>query len=295
MKKRERVHKIKQKSVKKKAMIDMFLMREMWPDYNLMQSIIPAMKPIKNGEWIEYGLWPLIVRVYQGDERPNIENKYYLTPRILAWDRTKCDNLVDTKGWLSIGKEPRKLYGYLEIRDNNYTQKWNETARYGFRKWQSVYRKQYDIVEVSFKEFSTLYKQSETYTMMEKSTRDNPIKSSEKRDTSGRLCMVYLLLREKETGILRAGLAYESSYESTNTYYSIGFLKSYQEKNPLMIGLIHEWIERERVKGIHYFNFGAFWKKGDPKSWKGYSIFKKKFGVTMVALPPSLIRIKWFW
>ena len=131
--------------------------------------------------------------------------------------------------------------------------------------------------------------------MMEKNTRETILNSSERRNASGRLRMVYQVLKEKETGILVAGLAYESSEESTNSYYSIGFLTSYQEKNPLMIGLIHEWIEKERIKGIHYFNFGLLWKVGDPQSWKGYSIFKKKFGVTMLALPPSLIRIKWFW
>lgn len=295
MKKGGRVNKEREVSLKKKVMIDIFLMREMWPDYNLLQSIVPAMKPVAQGEWIEYGFWPMIIQVYQGDTRPGIGNKRYLTPRILAWDRIQQNSKADTSGWLSVGKSSRKLYGFLEIRDDKYIYKWNDTARYGLRKWQSVYKCQYDIIEVSFAKFSVLYKQSETYLLMDKNTRDNAVTSSEKRNVSGRLRMIYLLLKEKDTGISSAGLAYESSQESTNTYYSIGFLKSYQEKTPLMIGLIHEWIERERIKGMHYFNFGAFWKEGDPKSWKGYSFFKKKFGVTMIELPPSLIRIKWFW
>jgi lipid II:glycine glycyltransferase (peptidoglycan interpeptide bridge formation enzyme) len=50
-------------------------------------------------------------------------------------------------------------------------------------------------------------------------------------------------------------------------------------------------MEKSSARGIHFANLGAIWTKGQPKEWKGFTEFKKKFNPHHIILPRSLIRL----
>lgn len=270
-----------------------FVERELWPEYDLSESIAPIFSPRKNGEWIEYGIWPLYVHVYFGDKEPSIPAKKFIWPHVYVWDRS--EEVSIGKGWRRVGKKSRKLTGYLEVTDDKpYFYSWNRTAKIERNRWLRT-KDTYEIDEVDVSTFVEHYTKSSTYTNIRKEIASNTIQGMQKRITSGKVELQFLVVRDRATKNVRAGIAYELSKNTTNTYYTAGFVENYTEEEPLMLGLITEWIERGMSLGYSWFNFGIFWQEGDPETWKGYSQFKKKFGVRFCKYPESLLKIKWFW
>ncbi len=276
---------------------DFFVPRELWEEYDLTKSMDSIFRPKKTSGWIYYGFWPLFMAVSFADKEPVIpkRSKFALWPTVYAWDRVVKKNDDEEKGWTKVGSNPRKRLGILEVRDGDYYKSWGDTTKNLRNRWLKVNGGAYEVVEVQREEFLVHYVKSKVYKKINKDVTSRVMRAITKRDESGTHKVYYLLVRNKESNEVKVGLAYESSSSSTNTYYSIGFLTDYGEKDPLMTGLLMEWIERERKSGYAYFNFGVFWKEGDPKSWQGFSKFKLKYGVKMYDLPQSLIKIKWFW
>ncbi len=276
---------------------DVFIPRELWQEYDLTKSLDKIFCPKKFGDWIYYGFWPLYMAVSFSEEVPLLPNKrsFSLWPTVYAWDRIAKKNDEVEKGWIKAGSNPRKRLGVLEVRDGDYYKSWGDTTKNLRNRWLKINGSSYEVSEVMREEFLVHYVQSEVYKKIDKDITRRVMQTITKRDESLAYKICYFLVKNKESNEVKAGLAYESSSSSTNTYYSIGFLMDCKERDPLMTGLLMEWIERERKEGYHYFNFGIFWKEGDPKSWKGFSQFKMKYGVKMYDLPQSLIKVKWFW
>lgn len=276
---------------------DVFIPRELWEEYDLTKSMDRIFHPKKVSDWIYYGLWPLFIAVSFGDKEPSIPKRrgFALWPTVYVWDRLIEKSKSEERGWKRVGLSPRKRLGVLEVRNDEYYKSWGDTTKNLRNRWLKLKGNAYEILELKREEFLSYYKKSDVYKRLDKDTTRRVIKATTQRDESGVLRVHYLVLKNIESGQIKAGLAYEVSSSSTNTYYSIGFLSDHKEKDPLMTGLLIEWIERERCRGNHYFNFGLFWKEGDPKSWKGFSEFKMKYGVRIYDLPQSLIKIKWFW
>lgn len=272
-----------------------FVPREEWPEYDITHSVAPFLHPRKEDSWIYYGMWPLYLAVYFGQTAPNVSRKKFWWPTIFVWDTVNLPALKERQGWIQIGNTPRKRLGVLEVRDEFFYKKWSTTAKYDRKVWLTMKDVLYEIVDMEAQEFFNEYRKSDTYIHMGKDVRNLALHGAERRLLFKKVRVHFLAAKESSTGKVLAGFVYEASTTGVNTYYSIGFVHSYKEKAPLMTGLINEWIERERVRGYIWFNFGAFWKPGDPKSWIGYTNFKKKFGVVIHDLPPSRIKIKWFW
>ena len=275
-------------------MKDMFIPREQWEEYDLTKSMDKILFARKEKEWFCYGFWPLLMAISFSKEKPVVPKKggLRLWPRVHVWDRlVKKDG--DEEGWTKVGRGPRKKLGVLEVRNAEYYTSWGDTTKNLRNRWLKLNGAVYEVAQVERDVFLKEYKESDIYKRLSGDIVKRVMESVRKRDMSGTLPVRFLLIRKKETGEYRAGMAYELSTSSTNTYYSVGFLKDRKEKDPLMTGLFMEWIEKERKNGYVYFNFGAIWQKGDPKSWQGFSDFKMKHGLKVYELPQSLIKVRW--
>jgi hypothetical protein len=276
-------------------MKDIFIPREQWEEYDLTKSMDAVLTPRKRGAWIYYGFWPLLMAISFSKKAPELppQKGLRLWPRVYVWDRLGKGEEEEGKGWTRVGSAPRKRLGVLEVRDGEYYKSWGDTTKNQRNRWLKMSESMYEVVEVPREEFFLEYKKSSTCKKVGKDIAKRIMKGMTGRDGAKELRVHYLLARKREGGEVRAGIAYELATLSTNTHYSVGFLKEREEKDPVMTGLLMEWIERARKKGYTYFNFGSFWKEGDPKSWKGYSSFKLKYGVKMYDLPQSLVKVRW--
>ena len=55
-------------------------------------------------------------------------------------------------------------------------------------------------------------------------------------------------------------------------------------------GLMDHWFHTRRERGIRFFDFGMFWRPGDPAAWKGLSRFKSQFGTRLAEYPRPMFR-----
>ncbi len=274
---------------------DIFIPREQWEEYDLTKSIEKILFPKKINEWFYHGFWPLFMAVFFGDEEPSLPKKMDLSlwPRVYVWDRLSERNDGKANDWKKVGSNPRKRLGVLEVRDSHYYKNWGDTTKNLRNRWLKLNGTVFEIIDVQREDFFAEYKKSFTYKKVGSDIAKRVMNGARKRDEAETLILHFLLVRKIDTGEIKAGIAYELSTMSTNTHYSVGFLKYKDERDPVMTGLLMEWVERESNNGYTYFNFGTFWKEGEPKAWKGYSQFKMKYGVKIVDLPQSLVKVRW--
>ena len=127
---------------------DIFLPRELWQEYSLMDYILPLLKPKQCGIWVRYGIWPFRPYTYQGGNvEPVVLHKKYIFPKFYIWNRSIG---VETppSGWKSYSVRPRLTLGTLEIRDDTYAKVFSKTLRNERNRWLRDEHTEYDIKEV---------------------------------------------------------------------------------------------------------------------------------------------------
>jgi len=161
----------------------------------------------------------------------------------------------------------------------NYQEKWSETARRDLKKFQSA-----PVEIVVSEENSFLYhlKYSVSDTGVQRVVR-SLVKNFEKE------VVKYWIAKEKNGEVL-GGLAI-IDYE--NSSYNVA---SYITKKGISIctgtGLVAQWYQYALENKIKYLNFGHMREKGDPRSWEGFSNFKRKFIDIKITLSSMFFSIK---
>ncbi|MBP6888089.1 MAG: hypothetical protein KBC21_00120 [Candidatus Pacebacteria bacterium] len=268
-----------------------FLLLNEWPEHKSPLVIPKLFQPKFSNDILTYGVWPLYFDIYYGDKEPILNDKRII-PHVISWYR-KSDTGVTKKkySWFGGNTGPRNKIGilhYAPLDEVPYYHDWARTTKKERAKWlRGVYKETYDVEEIDIHNFIELYKKSFSY---KKNRSAGMLMSRDAETRSAFKSCRGTILKDKGTGKVVAGLLSESSYSSGNSYYSIGFTMDKAGSSDLSLFLIVEWIEREIPLGIEHFNFGAFWQEGKPESWKGFSFFKSKFGVTYYDLPPVLTR-----
>jgi hypothetical protein len=56
------------------------------------------------------------------------------------------------------------------------------------------------------------------------------------------------------------------------------------------VGLMDAWWKHAQKHNVRYLEFGLFWRKHEPRSWRGFSRFKAQFGTKIYDYPPLLKR-----
>ena len=265
-----------------------------WPEYALTDVIDKTLRPKIFGKGVLYGIWPLYVEAYYGDEEPAREHtsRYPFVPLwIVSWDRhTKSDV---PPGWKSFGEKDRSKMGYVFLSETTpYYATWSKHFKKHRTHWlSSCLDIVYTIEPVSYEDFLGAYRHSKTAKRMPRDVRFFALKLLKQKMQAPHSDVAFWCARRMVDGKIVGGVAVEFSPLTKNTHYTAGFYMEDVGQDPVMIGLMDYWYKRSIEKGMKVLSFGLFWVEGNPLSWKGFSFFKSKFGPEYVYQPPTLYKV----
>lgn len=271
-----------------------YIPREQWPEYDLPSEAPKFLGPRlvgKKPKGMYRRLWPIVVEEYISDEEPVLEDsdpQGIALNRVLIWQRiTRTDT---PQKWWATSKEVKRLEGFAEIKEKEYWKQWSESARRYRRKWLGEhFNITYTLEQISYEEFEAAYKKSSVWKVVKTILLD----VIKRKLCSPAASHVELWgARSIKTGRIVAGMATLTSPSCRGSYYISGFIMPEGENDPVMVGLMDNWFSRSHSRNIIFLHFGGFWIPGNPENWKGFSIFKQKFGLSYLAYPAPVFRFK---
>jgi len=269
-----------------------FVPLQQWPEYDLAHLPLPTFNPeLIDAEFrgIRWGFWPLMFEEYVGDTEPNMSRSdptRHARNRVVMW-RTLVRTDVP-KGWHRIGHKISKLEGFAEITDLPYCSHWDESAKRYRNKWLRDHSgKTYHIEPIGYDEFRAAHAHS-----LVSKTIKSFFADQISRQSQGNTKRYYEFhaVKHTKTGQIAAAMCVLNSPTHKASYYVTGFYNPEHADVPAMIALMDRWFKESQECGIRFLHFGEFWIPGKPKSWKGFSLFKSKFGLQYIAHPPVLLR-----
>ncbi len=267
----------------------------MWPEYIhlAMPRTVCAREEVGGGQTgnpkgIRWSLWPLTFEEYVSDREPAIDDSGKLARnRVMMWKR--LHDGPAPKGWYKLSKNPWRVDGFVELTpDTDYKTGWYKQARRDLRLWEEKFlNKGYSIEPVSLEEYERAYKKS---TVMRKVGFD-PLQILRRKYATkvGRENMALWGVRNKRGEII-AGINLRFSPTYNSTKYECPFILLEAKHVYAMTALVDHWFKESLKRGVTLLVFSCFWHKGEPKSWKAFSLFKSHFGPQLVAYPPTLWR-----
>ena len=271
-----------------------FVPPEMWPEYVhlAMPRTVCAREEVGGKQTgdpkgIRWSIWPLTFEEYITDSEPAIDNSGILVRnRAVMWKRLH-DGPVP-KGWHKLSSLPWRVDGFVELKpETDYKAGWYKQARRDLRQWEEkFFNKGYCIEPVNFDEYARAYKKS---TVAKKIGVDALDAVTRKYATQiGREHMYMCGVRNTVSGELVAGIILLYSPIFNSSKYECPFILPEAKKIYAMTALVNHWFMESLKRGVSLLVFSAFWNKGEPKSWKAFSLFKSHFGPQLVAYPPTL-------
>jgi hypothetical protein len=268
-----------------------FIPKEQWPEYDLRAEPVPICKREivgTNPKGIRWWLGPLCFEEYVSDTEPDLAMSDSGTIRIRQIRWLRVINSSQPKGWHQLSKKPSRLEGFGEVKEG-YWRNWSESARRYRKKWHTSYHNSlYTIENVSYQEYAQAYATS----TVSKSTAGTSLLITTQHAKYRPGDMEFLAARRLIDGKVMAGIALAHSPSTGNSLYLSGFYQESVKEDPLMVGLMDHWYHTSVERHFLYLHFGGFWIPGTPKSAQGYSTFKAKFGLSYIAYPPELMRVR---
>ena len=266
----------------------------MWPEYVhiAMPRTVCAREEVGGKQTggpkgIRWSIWPLTFEEYINDSEPATDNSGTLARnRVVMWKRLH-DGPVP-KGWHKLSNLPWRVDGFVELKpETDYKAGWYKQARRDLRQWEEKFlNKGYCIEPVNFDEYARAYKKS---TVAKKIGVDALDAVTRKYATQiGREHMYMCGVRNTVSGELVAGIILLYSPIFNSSKYECPFILPEAKKIYAMTALVNHWFMESLKRGVSLLVFSAFWNKGEPKSWKAFSLFKSHFGPQLVAYPPTL-------
>jgi hypothetical protein len=106
--------------------------------------------------------------------------------------------------------------------------------------------------------------------------------------------MSFSFIKDSCTKEIISGLATIYDSETDQSFYLVIFNnKTEKEYKTVGVGAVCLWIEDCIKAKIAFANFGVVWTSGFPKSWKGYSNFKRKFSPEIAEYRQTYFKIVW--
>ncbi|MBV9349489.1 MAG: class I SAM-dependent methyltransferase [Patescibacteria group bacterium] len=276
------------KSLEKK---DGYVPRSAWPEFQPSLGIPPALHPSDMPHGAYWRTWPFSFEEYQGDQEPDIAllpKEKRVPIRVIMWERFWRTDAPPT--WIKFIDRPYRKTGYTSL-SPEYKKNWSATARRDLRKWEKDFLGSvYTIEPVTEEEFGAAYLQSTVPFYMRRAMK-NEIGL---RIKSGATPIILYGARRITDKKLIGGIALMSSPSLKISYFLAGFFLKEVSEHPVMTGLFDYWFSSSIAEGMRFLDFGNFWKKGEPASWKGFSAFKAKFGPTYFFYQPRLYRFSIF-
>lgn len=205
-------------------------------------------------------------------------------PRIIFWQTLKSKNKIHA--WhRNLLASRAYINGIAILEDKNYWQKWSLHAQRHRKKWQKS--NQYEIIEANFDDFKKAYYAAKRLDWLMLKGFIRVLNFHLKRHGQD----VHLFIaREKESQKIFAGLAVVDYPDISLSIHTISFINKDFKNTSAGVGLIDYWHQHCLKNKIKFLNFGIIWRKGDPKSWKGYSKFKKQFNIYQIIFARSYFK-----
>lgn len=224
------------------------------------------------------------VEKYTSDQKPEIGSFRGL--RLIVWNpltKTKSE-----KGWVRnfLTLSSWQLQKGFAENDEEYLLRWSQHARRHLRKWKKD--EEHFLREVDFFEFEKAYLVSGKLDLFLRTGFMRAVRFHAERHPEN---LSLFLVRDKKTKKDIAGLATVDYPDISQSHHLASFLCQEAQKTSVGYGLIDNWFLETQKKGIAWLDFGVVWQKGNPVSWKGYSNFKRQFGLHLVSYPRSYLKL----
>ncbi len=224
---------------------------------------------------------PIHFEQYNSDQEPIITKAPYA--RIIFWRPfTKTEvPLGWRRDWMA--SELIKQSGFTHIKkDKSYFADWSQNAKQDRNKWLN--RKEFEIVRSDYSTFLREYPQNGNYKKIRAFTLGNV-----KRKIRFFGTLVHFFAAQHiESGKISAMVVLIDLSQFNKAYYLTAFVKPEATHALVATGLIDYCFRYCVDRNISFLDFGCFWTPGSPSSWKGFSRFKQKFGVTLIRYPRPL-------
>jgi hypothetical protein len=273
-----------------------FIPRSSWPEFDLAAQIPrwmhPETVPGNKIRGTRYGIWQLFVEVYSGTETPDITfSQGYAKPhnRLCMWHAYDTSRPIP-KGWFRLSMYSEFRIGYATIPHMvPYYTLWSKRVQEYRRKWLRDNLDTTHAVElVTYEQFAHAYKKSP----VGRKIGSMLLNDVERRIQAATSDVELWCVKNVVSGQYVAGVSFEYSKSCRSAYYIAGFQEADSNNTPSMVGLFDHIFAHAKERGMCYVELGNFWKKGNPRSWKGFSTFKSKFGITYVDMPSALVRFE---
>jgi hypothetical protein len=206
--------------------------------------------------------------------------------RLVIWQPIRSD-LKRAKGWwrFPLPVNVRRT-GYAEITDPaEYWKTWNENVRRQRTKW--LKQAAFVLEPVKLDEYVEAFREAKPWFHM----RDLFVQALRERSVQHPGLVHMLGVREISTGKMRAGFAFLDVPEAQASIHLTSFYDSNVARYGVGTGLVDAWFKHAVGHGIRFLDFDLFWVRGEPRDWKGFSIFKSQFGTKFVDYPKPFLKI----
>lgn len=214
---------------------------------------------------IRFQIGPLVIESYTCFEEPVLEK--WKGPRIIFWKTLKKENVP--KGWRRWrGIAMGNTTAVARVRPE-FLKDWTANARRIItgRTTRLTYKK------ISVEEFGTAYHASGYLDPFLRHGFIRVIKDHLKVHPEN----VHILLFYTDGQQLAGGTVFVDYPDIHQSHYLISFLTDKGRTEHAGYEFIYWWYQHMLEKNILWADFGIVWAPGDPKSWIGYSNFKKRF------------------
>jgi len=224
---------------------------------------------------------PMCFERFTSDEEPTITKDGQW--RLVVWQTLK--RMDRPAGWwrgtpgMSIG-----MTGYAPVpQSGDYLAQWTPHARRHLSRWK---KSKWIIREITFDEYVEGYSRSDQDIIL-RSLFNSLLKL--RITTHPGLVRIYGAA-PSATARIEAGFVSTDVPETGESLHTFSFLCPAGRDVAAGTGLMDHWFAVAQARGVSWLDFGIFWRKGDPKSWKGFSRFKSQFGTRFLEYPTPLMR-----
>ncbi len=224
---------------------------------------------------------PIHFEQYNSDEEPAITPVTYL--RIIFWHPFTRTDIP--KGWHRDWFDASMVgqIGFARVKGPAYWENWENDAKRNRNRWLNQ-QNEFEIVSLDYQTFVHEYPKKGVY----KKIRGFALGNLERKLKQFGRDIHFFAARNKASGVIGAMVAMIDLRQYNKAYYLTAFVKPEMAHARLAVGLIDYCFKFCLKNNIEFFDFGAYFVPSSPASWKGFSYFKQKFGVTLVRYPRPL-------
>jgi hypothetical protein len=221
-----------------------------------------------------YKIGRLRIESYSCQEEPVLEDWEGL--RIVLWSNFQETQESSHKylGWKVLWSLPLfecgRQYGIGKIHPG-YLKDWKGNTRRGAVK---AFQNGVTIKRVSLEELAKEYHASGHLDFVTRIAMLSVVKAHIKSHSED----VHIILAYHNDAVL-GGAVFIDLPDIQQSVYTLSFMHSEGRRHDAGYAYIFWWYRYLVEKGFLWADFGLMWQKGDPKGWRGSSLFKQRFGL----------------